>query len=75
MTFAIASPAGVVVSTAQSSATSAQDCFWALAMSPAKSIPGRSDPVHLRDTLTRKRNFAALVGTGSRRLIRSHRRL
>jgi hypothetical protein len=36
-TCAIASPAGVVVSTAQSSATSAQPCFCALAMRPAKS--------------------------------------
>ena len=37
-TFAIASPAGVVVSTAQSSATSAQPCFCAVAISVVKSI-------------------------------------
>jgi hypothetical protein len=36
-TFAIASPAGVVVSTAQSSATSAHPCFCAFAISAVKS--------------------------------------
>ena len=50
-TLAIASPAGVVVSTAQSSATSAHPCFLALPIRAVKSIIERDSRSNLATTI------------------------